>query len=143
MLNKNLYKKHEEIINYLIVGIITTIVSLLLKWVLLFLVFNPNNAFELQCAVIISWIIAVTLAYILNRIIVFKSDNNKIIKEILCFFSARIITLLLEMFIMWLFVTILKLNTNEWVLIFTVICQILVTVSNYIFSKVFVFKSKP
>ncbi len=41
---------------------------------------------------------------------------------------------------MWFFVTLLKLNTDFWVVVFTMICQVLITVANYILSKLFVFK---
>ena len=136
----DLYKKYQEIINYLIVGVLTTIVSIVVKWGLLFTVLNPKNAVELQAAVIISWIAAVTFAYVTNRIFVFKSKSKKILKEIVSFFGARLLTLGMEMFIMWFFVTLLKLNSDTWVIIWTIVVQILVTIFNYIFSKLFVFK---
>lgn len=139
----NLYKKYEEIINYLIVGVLTTIVSLGIKWGLLFTILDAKIAFQLQIAVIISWIGAVTFAYIANRIFVFKSKSKNILKEIASFFGARLLTLAMEMIIMWFFVSILKLNSDTWVLIWTIITQILITFFNYVFSKLFVFnKSK-
>ena len=138
----DLYKHHEEIINYLIVGVLTTIVSLAVKWGLLFTILDASNAFELQTSVIISWIIAVSFAYITNRIFVFKSKSQNILKEISSFFGSRVITLLLDMGIMWFFVTLLKLNTDTWVFIWTMVVQVLVTILNYIFSKLLVFKKK-
>lgn len=138
----NLYKKYEEIINYLIVGVLTTIVSLVVKWGLLFTVLDPKNSVQLQVAVVISWIAAVVFAYITNRIFVFKSKSKKILKEITSFFGSRLLTLGLEMLIMWFFVTFLKLNSDLWVLIWTMVAQILVIIFNYIFSKLFVFKKK-
>lgn len=137
-----LYKKYEEIINYLIVGVLTTIVSLAVKWGLLFTILDASKALELQASVIISWIAAVTFAYITNRIFVFKSKSKNIIKEIISFFGARVLTLILDMGIMWFFVTLLKLDTDTWVLIWTMVVQVLVTVLNYIFSKLLVFKKK-
>lgn len=138
----NLYKKYEEIINYLIVGVLTTIVSLGIKWGLLFTILDAKIAFQLQIAVIISWIGAVTFAYVTNRIFVFKSKSKNILKEIASFFCARLLTLAMEMIIMWFFVSILKLNSNTWVLIWTIITQILITIFNYVFSKLFVFINK-
>ena len=41
---------------------------------------------------------------------------------------------------MWFFVTLLKLDSNLWVIIWTIVAQILVIVGNYIISKLFVFK---
>ena len=81
----NLYKKYEEIINYLIVWVLTTIVSLVVKWGLLFTVLDPKNSVQLQVAVVISWITAVVFAYITNRIFVSKSKSKKILKEITSF----------------------------------------------------------
>ena len=138
----SLYKKYEEIINYLVVGGLTTVVSLGSKWILLFTVLDATKPLELQASVIISWICAVTFAYIANRIIVFKSKNKKILKEITSFFGARLLTLGLEMIIMWFFVTLLKLDTDMWVFIWTLVTQVLILVLNYVFSKLFVFKKE-
>lgn len=135
-----LYKKYDEIINYLIVGGLTTIVSLAVKWGLLFTVLDASSAFQLQLSVVLSWIAAVTFAYVTNRIFVFKSKSKKIIKEVISFFGARGLTLLMEMLIMWFFVTLLKLDSDIWVLVWTIVVQILVIIFNYIFSKLFVFK---
>jgi putative flippase GtrA len=135
-----LYKKNEEIINYLIVGGLTTLVSLLTKYILLFTFLKASNAIELQIAIIISWICAVTFAYFANRVFVFKSKNEKKFKEAVKFYFVRISTLLMEMVIMWFFITLLKLNSNNWVIIWTIFCQILITIVNYILSKFVVFK---
>ena len=133
-------KKYREVIVYLIVGVLTTVVSLITKWGLLFTVLDAENAFELQVSIIISWIISVLFAYVTNRIFVFCSKNKKILKEMISFFGARVLTLVMEMVIMWFFVTLLKLNTNIWVLVWTIVTQVLVIVLNYVFSKIFVFK---
>ncbi len=136
------YKKHEEIINYIIIGGLTTVIALLVKYGLLFTILDSKNALELQIAVIASWISAVLFAYVMNRIIVFKSKSKEIIKEATKFISARIVTLLLDAFVMWFFVTLLKFNSDTQVVIVTLISQVLVMVGNYILSKLFVFKNK-
>ena len=133
-------KKNEEILKYLIIGVLTTLVSLLIKYALLFTVLDASNAFELQLSIIISWIGAVIFAYITNRIIVFKSKNSNIIKELISFFLSRISTLLMEMFIMWFLVTLLGLDSRIEVIIITLFVQALIIVLNYVFSKLFVFK---
>ena len=137
---KELYNKYEEIINYLIIGGLTTLVSLAVKYALLFTILDAKDALELQIAVIISWICAVAFAYVTNRIIVFKSKSKEILKEIVSFVSSRLLTLGLEMLLMWFFVTLLKLNSDTWVIVWTIVCQVLVIVLNYVFSKLFVFK---
>lgn len=135
-----LYKKYKEIINYSIFGILATIVSLGVKYSLLFTFLEASNGVELQIAIIISWIAAVLFAYFTNRKFVFNSKNENKLKEFISFVLARLSTLLLEMIIMWFFVTFLKLNSDLYVIIFTIIAQIVVVIGNYIFSKLFVFK---
>ncbi len=139
---KDLYKQYREIINYLVVGVLTTLVNLVTKYILLFTVLDAKKAFELQTAVVISWIISIIFAYITNRVFVFCSKEKNILKEICSFVISRISTLLLEMFIMWFFVTFLKLNSNIWVIIWTLVSQGLVIVLNYVFSKLLVFKKR-
>ena len=137
-----LYKKYEEIINYLIVGGLTTVVAIGLKLLLLFTILDQTNGLELQIAEIISWFLAVLFAYITNRIFVFKSKTkgSKSVKEIINFFKGRILTQVIQMFIMYIFVTLLKLDSNFWILFFTLVCQIMQVVLNYIISKLLVFK---
>ena len=137
---KELYTKYKEIINYLIFGALTTLVNLITKYILLFTILDPTNGFQLQIAIIISWIAAVIFAYFTNRKFVFESKNQNKLKEFISFVVARIATLLLEMFIMWFFITLLKLNSDLYVVIFTLVAQVAVVIGNYIFSKLFVFK---
>lgn len=137
-----LYKKYEEIINYLIIGILTTVVNLAVKYALLFTVLNASDATQLQIAVVISWVVACIFAYITNRKIVFKSKSKKILKEFTAFVSARLFTLFLEMLIMFIFVTLLKLNSNLWVVIWSIVAQIVVIVVNYVLSKLIIFKKE-
>ena len=137
-----LYQKYEEIINYLIIGILTTVVNLAVKYALLFTVLNASDATQLQIAVVISWVVACIFAYITNRKIVFKSKSKKILKEFTAFVSARLFTLFLEMLIMFIFVTLLKLNSNLWVVIWSIVAQIVVIVVNYVLSKLIIFKKE-
>lgn len=137
-----IYKKYEEVLNYLIIGALTTLVNLITKYLLLFTILDAKNAKELQLSIIISWIVAVIFAYITNRKIVFKSKSNNFISEFIKFIEARVATLIVEMVYMWIFVTALKLNTELWVLFWTASCQLLIIILNYIFSKLFVFKKR-
>lgn len=132
----NLYNQYKEIINYLIFGFFTTIISLVVYYLLVYSILDSNNAIELQIANIMSWIAGVIFAYITNRKFVFNSKNEKIGKELLSFVSSRIITLVIDMLIMFVGVTLLKGNDK----ILKLISQIVVIVSNYVFSKLFVFR---
>lgn len=133
---KKLYIKNKEIIKYLIFGVLTTIISLLVYYTLTNTILNPNNDLELQIANIISWIISVSFAYITNKLYVFNAKNKNILKEIIKFFSSRILTLILDIILMYIFVSLLKFNDQIIKLLITIIVIIL----NYILSKIFIFK---
>ena len=137
-----LYKKYKEIINYLIFGVLTTVVSLSTKYLLLFTILDASEALELQIAVVTSWITACLFAYITNRIWVFESKSKNIIKEMTKFFGSRLLTLGIEMLIMFIFVTALGLNSDMWVIVWTLVSQVLIVIGNYILSKLLVFKNK-
>ena len=57
----------KEVIMYLIFGVLTTVVSLIVYYGLIFTLLNPENAIQLQIANILSWIAGVAFAYITNR----------------------------------------------------------------------------
>ena len=135
---KKMYKKYEEIINYLIVGCLTTLVSLVTYFVCVHLFLDAKNPVELQIANVISWLIAVLFAYITNRKFVFKSKTKNYLKEFLSFTTSRLVTLFMDMGIMFLLVTILSYSDT----LAKLISQVIVTIANYIFSKLFVFKNK-
>ena len=135
---KDLYLKYKEIINYLFFGVLTTIVSLATYYLLVLTILNPENALQLQIANIISWIAAVTFAYITNRKYVFNSKDKNIIKEMTKFYSSRITTLILDMAFMFIFVT--KLNFSDKII--KLIVQVIITILNYILSKLLVFKKR-
>lgn len=136
---KNIYLKYKKIINYLVFGFLTTIVNLLTYYLLVLTILNPNQPKELQIANIISWIISVTFAYITNRIYVFKSKNQKT-KELLKFYTSRLITLFLDIILMYILVTKLHLNDK----IIKLITSFIIIILNYIISKLLVFKkTKP
>ena len=131
-----IYRKNKEIINYLIVGVLTTIVSLGAYYACVFTFINPSDALQLQVANILSWVAAVTFAYFTNRKFVFESKNEAIIKEALSFYASRILTLFLDMVFMFVLVTLLNVN-DKFAKLFV---QALIMISNYILSKFIVFR---
>ena len=135
---KVLIKKYEEIIRYLIVGILTTIVSLLTYYLLTKFIFDPQNKIELQITNIISWIVAVTFAYFMNRKFVFKKKEKASLSEAKDFYLSRIFTLIIDMLIMFVGVSLLTKPDK----IIKIIDQIVITILNYIFGKKVFKKSK-
>ena len=133
-----LYKKHKEIINYIIVGGLTTVASMTIFYGSTWTFLDGHDPFQLQVANVISWIGAVVFSYVANRLFVFESKNPKIFKEFIGFISSRIATLLLDMGTMFLLSSVLHINYN----FSKIIAMVLVTVGNYVISKVFVFKKE-
>ena len=135
---KELYKKYEELVNYVIVGGLTAVVSFATYFICVHTFLDASNDIQLQIATVISWVFSVTFAYITNRIFVFKSKSKNYLKEISSFVGSRVATLLMDMGVMWLFVSVMHGNDT----IGKLISQVVVTVMNYILSKLFVFKKK-
>ncbi len=133
-----LYKKHEEIVNYIIVGVMTTVFSWIVYAVSVWTFLDVENPVELQIANILSWIAGVAFAYVTNRKYVFKSTEKNILKEAAQFSTSRISTLLLDMIVMFVMVTLLGIND----IISKFVSSVLVTISNYLISKLFVFHKK-
>lgn len=132
---KTFYNKHKEIINYIIIGILTTFVSLGSYYLCVLTFLDPNNPVELQIANIIAWILAVAFSYITNRIYVFEVKTKINIKEISTFVGSRILSLFIDMFSMFIMVTLLRINDKTA----KIIVQFIITAVNYVFSKL-VFK---
>ena len=134
----SLIRQHREIVSYLIVGGLTTVVSLGTYYLCVALFLDPKDPVQLQAANIISWIAAVTFAYFTNRRFVFQSTNPNRPREAAGFFASRVGTLLMDMGIMFMLVTVFGGNDK----IAKLIVQVVVTVANYVFSKLFVFRKK-
>ena len=129
-----LYKKYKEIINYLIVGVLTTLVS-----IIIYFIFTKIFPVNYMISNAISWVGAVLFAYITNKKYVFvsKSETKKqIIIEMYQFFKYRILSFVIELLLMYAFVELIKIDD----MIAKVIVQAIVIILNYVFSKLFVFK---
>lgn len=131
---KSYYEKYKEIVLYIFFGGCTTVISIA-SFIIFERFFNINELL----ANVLSWILAVSFAYITNRIWVFKTSksNNKIIKEIFYFFSSRLLTLALEEVVLIIFVTWLLFDA----ILIKILGQVLVLVLNYLISKFITFKN--
>lgn len=132
------YCKYEEILVYLVIGGLNTIVSWTAKFLWNYFFFNntpyPTN---IQNTILstVSWVFGVAFAYPTNRVYVFKS-HGPIMKEATKFVISRISTWILDILMMQLLCNILKID----VFVSTVITSVFVVVGNYVFSKIAVFK---
>lgn len=133
---KELIIKYREIIVYIIVGGLTTLVN----WgafYLLSLVLDSAVPWKLALNNTISWVAAVLFAYPLNRKWVFQSKNPEVFKEFCGFTASRISTWIIEIVIMYVCVDLLKWNQY---LSKYLIASVVVIILNYVFSKMLVFR---
>ena len=134
---KKLIGSPREVILYLISGALVTAVS----WVTYYI---PYNLLGLSNMVseIISWVLAVAVAYVTNKIWVFKSDSwamETVKPELTKFVSMRLFSGVLEWALMWLLVD--KLGYDG--MLMKILVSILVVIINYIASKLLIFIKKP
>lgn len=134
---KELYFKHKEIINYLVFGVLATVVN----FVSYFISAKVIGIDEVISSGI-SWFCSVLFAYITNKIFVFESKTKGIkafFKEISSFFLARIISgILCDVGTFAIMVKVFNIND----IISKFVTQVMVVIMNYILSKLVVFKKK-
>ena len=134
----DLYKRHQETILYLIVGFLTTIVNWGTYAILV------QFGVEINLSNIISWIVGVTFAFVMNKWFVFRSRcliPIVVLRELGSFYAARIITGTIAIV---LFPIVYALGMDQTFMgidgfvakIFTTIIEIFL---NWVFSKYLIF----
>ncbi len=128
------YQKHREGLLYLFFGGVTTLVNWLFFWL-----FGENvlGLHELL-ANLLAWVIAVAVAFVTNRSLVFMAEGGSLPRQILSFLSGRVLTLLLEEGILAVFVTWLALPEMP----VKIVTGVLVVLANYVLSKIWIFKKE-
>ena len=165
---KGLCKKHKEILLYLIFGVGTTAVG----WIVYFAVLwswramlslsiddTSSGVYRLgyTIAQVVQWIAAVLFAFYTNRKWVFTSADKgePIMLQLAKFSGGRVITFVLD-YLVTFFValgvgilvpamTSAEIFGKEWNLAeisAKLLAAVIVIICNYIFSKIFVFKTK-
>jgi putative flippase GtrA len=145
-LNKKLMR---EIFMYLVFGVLTTIVSILVYK-------GANHAFGLRYYLlsnVISWVVAVAFAFVTNKLWVFESKSwarEIIARELTRFAGARLFSLGAEQLGLFLLIDIARMGASVWDVagyaltgydLAKFIMQIVVVLLNYVFSKRLIFKS--
>ena len=122
----------SSVIRYIFFGGCTTMVNLVSFFIL------RKLKVELNIANIISIILAILFAYVVNSKYVFqdKCETLKDHVQPFCkFVSARLVTMVIEVGGVWLLVSVMGLND----MIGKFLTQFIVLILNYVFSKFFVF----
>lgn len=131
-----MYHRYKEIIDYIAMGVLTTIFGLILFYGSIGTFLNADDVLQLQAANIFSWSGSVVFAYTVNRTFVFKSHKTQILKELLSFAMSRVFTLLMDMAVMYAGTAMLDMNYHI-VKFFSIM---LVTIANYVISKFYIFR---
>lgn len=131
---KQLIKKlyASSVVRYVFFGGCTTLVNLISFYVL------RKLRVGLNIANVISIILAILFAYVVNSRFVFQDKCETLadhIRPFCKFISARLMTMVIEVGGVWLLVV--KLGMNDMVGKFAT--QFIVLILNYVFSKFFVF----
>ena len=121
----------KELIAYIFFGVLTTAVN-----IITYFLFVDVFAVNYIISNIIAWFVSVLFAYITNRIWVFESKDDNIIKEIVLFYGGRVFSGAVDTGLMYLFIDILSTG-NAFA---KIVVQVIVIVLNYVFSKFIVFK---
>lgn len=129
------YKKHKQMLLYMFFGGGTTVVS-----VGSFLLFERLLGVNELIANALSWVLAVAFAYATNRKWVFcsRTRGKAFRRELVSFYSGRLITLALEEVMLLVFVTWLSFNS----MLVKIAAQVAVLIGNYVISKWLVFRKK-
>ncbi len=146
-------ERRREIILYLVFGILTTLVNLLVYGGLILIV-PPRQilseyvlgfhapVYWYNIASTIAWIVAVTFAYVGNKLYVFRTRNlqrYELLREIASFFGARVLSLLL-FDLAGLSMCVELFHMNEFIA--KLAMNVLVVIFNYVASKLVIFKKK-
>lgn len=126
---------NRETISYAIAGILTTLVNFA-SYEGLYRLGVPNLT-----ANWLAWVIAVTFAYIVNKTKVFQSKSSSAKEEVFKvtkFYGARLVSLIVEQFGMYVFVE--QLGIYRWFVKASL--SVIVIILNYIFSKLYIFRGK-
>lgn len=132
---KKTWNTHRHVLAYLFWGGITTVIN-----IYIFVILFKDFHWHAQISNIMAWIASVLVAYISNKLYVFKSSTKKakeLFQEIIKFLCMRLVTLVLDIIIIQIGISTLHYNP----ILVKIIDNIFVIVSNYFFSKWIIFRS--
>lgn len=130
---KDLYIRYKEVIHYIIFGILTTVVN-----IVVFFLLESVLSWPYLWANSVAIGVSILFAYVTNKLFVFESKSYTIwatLLEFLRFISFRLLSGVVDMLSMWLLVDGLSQDTH----LSKIITQVIVVVLNYIFSKLYIF----
>ena len=142
------YKAHKEVLLYLLFGGLTTLVGIIFFAIPVRLL-RPSSGEILDArldyraieANVISWICAVTFAYVTNRAWVFADKAYGaagVAKECAAFFAGRLFTLIVETLLLNLCIAAIGMGE----LIAKILVSVVTVILNYVISKLIVVRKQ-
>lgn len=135
---KQLWEKYKHIIAYLFWGVVTTAINLAV-----FQILSSGIHWNYQLANVIAWFVSVLVAYFTNKVWVFGSHYTTVsdfLVEMLRFFFYRALTLVIDIVITFIGISVLGFKDPMGQFIVKVIDNVIVIIANYVFSKWLIFK---
>lgn len=132
---RDIFNEYREIILYIIFGVLTTIVNFIVYFALRYV----GISYRLSNTIAI--LISIIFAYLTNRKYVFSSkvsNFSDIIKEFSKFFGCRMFSFVADMFAMVLFIDFMAVSE----ILAKFGTAVIVTIMNYVFSKLLIFKNQ-
>ena len=130
---KGLYLNYKEIVNYLVFGVLATVVNFV-SYYIFARIFKIDEVLSSG----LSWFTSVLFAYITNKLFVFETKKD-LIKECISFFLARVASgILCDVGTFALMIRVFNIND----IIAKIVTQVMVVIVNYIFSKFIIFKKQ-
>lgn len=140
---RDFVRKYREQIAYLFFGGVTTAVNVAV-YALLHVALDVHS----DIANVVAWAVSVAVAYVTNRIWVFRSHTRgaDMLRELGAFVAGRLLTGLMDQGIMHLATQVIgprlipEAGRKLWDMGVKLASNVLVIVLNYVFSRVFIFK---
>ena len=136
MTENRFWKKNGTFVLYTIFGFLATVLDAFLYWLCYCKMGIPNVP-----SATISSVITLVFCFVTNKSMVYKSRDwsaGNVVKETVAFFSFRILTILLNVGIMYVTVSLMDLPAvpMKW------ISSMIVGILNYMIGKIIVFKKR-
>ncbi|MGI5958895.1 MAG: GtrA family protein [Massiliimalia sp.] len=131
---KSWFNRYREAILYLVFGGLTTAVNFISYLCLTRLFWMTEIP-----ATALAWFLSVIFAYFTNKIWVFQSRDwgwSVVVREGISFLGCRLFSGILDIGIMYVFVTLLHGND----IFVKLVSNVIVIILNYLFSKLWIFK---
>ena len=130
---RELFNKYRQLIIYIFVGGLTTLVN----WMTYGVLTVCFAALNLSIANTVAWAVSVVFAFFANKFWVFEHKSGEhILREFMTFLGARVLSGLFEIGGFALLVDVLCFN--DWIVKIGI--AVFVVIANYVLSKFLIFK---